>query len=58
MKTLHTYLIRQVLGTLVMTVGVCTFFILVASVLKEVLGLLVSQQVSLWLVGKAIERRQ
>jgi len=54
MKTLHTYLIRQVLGTLVMTVGVCTFFILVASVLKEVLGLLVSQQVSLWLVGKAI----
>ncbi len=54
MKTLHAYIARQVLGTLVMTVGVCTFFILVASVLKEVLGLLVSQQVSLWVVGKAI----
>ena len=54
MRTLHAYLIRQVLGTLTMTVGVCTFFILVGSVLKEILGLLVSQQVSLLLVGKAI----
>jgi lipopolysaccharide export system permease protein len=54
MRTLHAYITRQVLGTLVMTVGVCTFFILVASVLKDVLGLLVSQQVSLGMVGQAI----
>jgi lipopolysaccharide export system permease protein len=54
MKTLHGYLLRQVLGTLLMTVGVCTFFILVASVLREVLGLLVSQQVSPMIVVKAV----
>jgi lipopolysaccharide export system permease protein len=54
MKTLHAYLLRQLLGTLTMTVGVCTFFILLVSVLKEVLGLLVTQQVSVGLVGRAI----
>jgi len=54
MRTLHAYLLRQVLGTLGMTVGVFTFFILLVSVLKEVLGLLVSQQVSLGLVVKSI----
>lgn len=54
MRTLHAYLARQVLGTLVMTVGVCTFFILVASVLKDVLGLVVGQQVSPWLLAQAI----
>ena len=54
MKTLHAYLLRQMVGTLVMTVGVFTFFIMLISVLKEVLGLLVSQQVSLGLVAKAI----
>ena len=54
MKTLHAYLLRQVVGTLGMTVGVFTFFMLLISVLKEVLGLLVSQQVSAGLVGQAI----
>ncbi len=54
MNTLHRYLLRQVLGTLAMTVGVFTFFILLVSVLREVLSLLVSQQVSLALVGKAV----
>src|SRR5215207_8467402 len=54
MRTLHTYILRQLLGTLAMTVGVFTFFILLVSVLKEVLGLLVSQQISLTLVAKAV----
>lgn len=54
MKTLHVYLLRQVSGTLAMTVGVFTFFILLVSVVKEVLNLLVSQQVSLRLVGEAV----
>lgn len=54
MRTLHRYLLGQVLGTLTMTVGVFTFFILLVSVLREVLSLLVSQQVSIGLVGQAI----
>src|SRR5829696_2043221 len=54
MRTLHGYVLRQLLGTLAMTVGVFTFFILLVSVLREILGLLVSQQVSFGLVGQAI----
>jgi len=54
MRTLHAYLLRQVLGTLAMTVAVFTFFALLISVLNEILGLVVSQQVSLVLIGKAI----
>ena len=54
MKTLHWYLIRQVLAALVMTVAVFTFVLLLGNVLKEVLGLLVSGQVRLKLVGAAV----
>jgi lipopolysaccharide export system permease protein len=54
MRTLHTYLLRQVVATLLMTVAVFTFVLLLANVLKEVLSLLIQQQVGLGLIAKAI----
>lgn len=54
MRTLHTYLLRQVIATLLMTVAVFTFVLLLANVLKEVLAVLIQQQASLGLIMKAI----
>ena len=53
-KTLHKYLIREILVSLLMTVVVFTLVVLLFNVLKEILPLLVRGQVSLWLVLKAV----
>ncbi|MBC8324176.1 MAG: LptF/LptG family permease [Verrucomicrobia subdivision 3 bacterium] len=53
MKTLHRYLLREVLATLVLTVGVFTAVLLMGNAMKEVLALVVRGQASLAGVGKA-----
>jgi lipopolysaccharide export system permease protein len=54
MRTLHTYMLRQVIATLLMTVAVFTLVLLLVNALREVLGLLIQQQASLGLIVKAI----
>jgi lipopolysaccharide export system permease protein len=52
-KTLQRYLLRQVIATMLMTSIVFTFVMLLVNVLREILPLLVSRQVSLGLVVQA-----
>lgn len=54
MKTLHIYLTRQIIGSLVLTVLVFTFVLLIGNVLKDILPLLMSGQVGLGSVLQAI----
>jgi lipopolysaccharide export system permease protein len=53
-KTLSRYLLRQVVATLVMTVAVFTFVLLLGNALKELLPLLISRQATLGLLAQAV----
>jgi lipopolysaccharide export system permease protein len=54
LKTLHLYLTRQVIATLVMTVMVFTFVLLLGNILKDVLGLVVSGQATVGMMAQAM----
>jgi lipopolysaccharide export system permease protein len=54
MRTLHSYLLRQVFAALFMTVVVISFLFLLGNLMKDILGLLVSGQANPLLIGKAV----
>ena len=54
LRTLHAYLIRQVLASLLLTVLVFTFVLLLANALKEIIPLLVNRQLSFGVVAQAV----
>src|SRR5436190_12412333 len=54
MRTLHRYLMWQILATMVMTVVVFTFVLLLGNVLKEILGMLVNRQATFMMALQAV----
>jgi lipopolysaccharide export system permease protein len=52
-KTLHRYLLRQIIATLLMTALVFTFVLLLGNALKEILPLLMSQKASAGRIAQA-----
>jgi lipopolysaccharide export LptBFGC system permease protein LptF len=53
-KTLHSYLTRQILASLLVTVGVFTFVLLLINIIREVLPLLLNRQVPVGVAAEAI----
>jgi lipopolysaccharide export system permease protein len=54
LRTLHTYLTRQILASLIMTAAVFTFVLLLGNALKQILPLLVNRQVGFGSVATAL----
>lgn len=54
MKTLHLYLLRQIVTALLITVMVFTFVLLLANALKDIMNLILTGQIRFGLVAQAV----